>query len=240
MQSEPTEELLNLTFYATPGHRCSYLPNQTATTAFLDPDKKITQKLYSRLSENGFRRSGDHIYRPHCQNCNACVPVRIPVSTFVPTKNQMRCSKKAQHLTFLFEPAEFSDNHYQLYENYINTRHHDGDMYPTSQKQFKEFLICSWANTQFLSFYDNKKLIACSVVDLLDNGYSAVYNYFDPAYSHLGLGKLAILTLIEQSKLRDLPYVYLGYLIKDCRKMKYKSEYRPLDCLIGNRWVTLT
>lgn len=239
MQQDPNDELLKLTFYATPAHSCSYLSDEQATTVFLDPEKRISQKLYTRLSETGFRRSGNHIYRPHCETCQACVPVRVPVNQFNANRSQRRCLKKAQRFHYQFEPATYSQEHYQLYEAYISERHGDGDMYPPSEQQYKDFLLSPWAHTQFMSFYDGTELIACAVVDLLDNGFSAVYTYYDPKYSNYSLGKFAILSLIEEAQLRQLKYVYLGYLVKDCQKMKYKSEYRPLDCHIGNRWVRL-
>ncbi len=240
MQQDPNDELLKLTFYATPSHRCSYLEEHQATTVFLDPEKKINQRLYTRLSETGFRRSGNHIYRPHCETCQACVPVRIPVNKFKPSRSQKRCLNKARHLQSRLEPAEFSHEHYRMYERYLRDRHADGDMYPPTEQQYREFLFSPWATTQFLSFYDDGKLVACAVVDMLEHGMSAVYTYFDPDYATFSPGKLAILRMIESARDNNLDYVYLGYLVKDCRKMKYKSEYRPLDCFIGNRWVLLT
>ncbi|WP_144394792.1 arginyltransferase [Pleionea sediminis] len=240
MQQDPNDELLKLTFYATPSHRCSYLEDQQATTVFLDPEKIITQKLYTRLSETGFRRSGNHIYRPHCENCQACVPVRIPVKRFQPNRTQRRCLKKGEKFEFRAEAAEFSEKHYALYERYLRERHADGDMYPPTEQQYKDFLLSPWVSSKFLSFYDEEKLIACAVVDILDSGISAVYTYFDPDYSSYSLGRLAILRMIEEARKDSMDYVYLGYLVKDCQKMKYKSEYRPLDCFIGNRWVLLT
>ncbi|NVJ49433.1 MAG: arginyltransferase [Gammaproteobacteria bacterium] len=239
MQQDPNDELLKLTFYATPAHSCSYLPDKQATTVFLDPEKQISKKLYTRLSESGFRRSGSHIYRPHCEQCQACVPVRIPVAQFNPNRSQKRCLKKGAHFSAEMSAAEFSPEHYQLYERYLSARHHDGDMYPPSEQQYRDFLFSDWSNTEFLNIYDGQKLITCSVVDRLSNGFSAVYTYYDPDYAKFSLGRLAILQLIEQAKSAAMEYLYLGYLVKDCRKMKYKSEYRPLDCLVGNRWVRL-
>jgi arginine-tRNA-protein transferase len=236
---DPHDELLKLTFYATPAHSCSYIEKQQATTVFLDPEKVINRRLYTRLSETGFRRSGMHIYRPHCESCQACVPVRIPVQQFLPNKNQRRCLKRGAMFQSQFEAAYFSEEHYRLYERYLSERHADGDMYPPSEQQYREFLFSDWANTQFLSFYDQQKLIACSVVDRLDNALSAVYTYFDPDYDRFSPGRLAVLTLVNIAKENQLDFVYLGYLVKECRKMKYKSEYRPLDCFIGNRWIRL-
>jgi len=240
VQPDPNDELLKLTFYATPSHSCSYLSEQQATTVFLDPEKHISKKLYTRLSETGFRRSGSHIYRPHCETCQACVPVRIPVNQFKANRSQRRCLKKGSLFRSELSEARYHDEHYHLYERYLRERHADGDMYPPSHQQYQDFLFSEWSNTEFLNIYDQNKLIACSVIDRLDNAFSAVYTYFDPKYEHYSLGKLAILRLIEAAKDAHLDFLYLGYLVKDCRKMEYKSEYRPLDCLVGNRWVRLT
>ncbi|MEE4245353.1 MAG: arginyltransferase [Kangiellaceae bacterium] len=239
MLPDPNDELLDLTFYATPAHACSYLANKQATTVFLDPEKKISARLYNRLSETGFRRSGTHIYRPHCDSCQACIPVRVPVNEFTPNKNQRRCRKKGRDFHVEFCKAEFNPVHYALYHKYITLRHSDGDMFPPSEQQYQDFLFCKWADTEYLNIYQDNNLIACSVVDVLDNSLSAVYTFFDPDYDKFSLGRLAILHLIEQAKTRGMHFLYLGYLIKDCQKMKYKSEYRPIDCLIGNRWLKL-
>ena len=214
MQQDPNDELLKLKFYATPPHTCSYLERQQATTVFLDPEKQISHKLYTRLSESGFRRSGNHVYKPFCQKCESCVSVRVPVYRFKPNKNQKRCLKKNQHIRVEITPAQDDAQQYQLYQKYINERHSDGDMYPPSREQFKDFLFSDWVNTDFFSFYDGDKLIMTAVVDWLDNGLSAVYTYFDPAYQSLSPGRFAILTMIEECQRRAKDYVYLGFLIK--------------------------
>ncbi|MCO7222763.1 arginyltransferase [Pleionea sp. CnH1-48] len=239
MQQDPNDELLKLRFYATPPHTCSYLTEQQATTVFLDPEKQISSKLYTRLSESGFRRSGSHVYKPYCQQCEACVPVRIPAAKFRPNRNQRRCLKRGSFLEVKIQPAIFNQEQYELYERYIHERHSDGDMYPPSESQFKDFLLCDWSQTEFICFYDKGELIATAVVDWLNSGLSAVYTYYNPDYSYLSPGRLAILTMIEIAKTRELDYVYLGFLVRNCQKMKYKSEYRPLDCFVGNHWIQL-
>ncbi len=239
MQQDPNDELLKLKFYATPPHKCSYLADQQAATVFLDPEQDISDKLYTRLSESGFRRSGEHVYKPFCQKCDACIPVRIPVKDFKPNRTQRRCFKRAQHLQVKIESAEFSSRQFKLYEHYIATRHSDGDMYPASEEQFKHFLLCDWTKSAFISFYDGDHLVSTAVIDWLKHGISAVYTYFDPKYESLSPGRLAILTMIDICKERQLDYVYLGFMVKDCKKMNYKSEYRPLDCFVSNRWIQL-
>jgi len=230
-----------LDFYATPAHPCPYLEQKEAKTLFLNPELQPSEHIYGWLIDKGFRRSGDHIYRPHCDDCSACVSLRVKSANFIANKQQRRCFKKGKRFITKVHRAEFDVQHYQLFENYINTRHSDGDMYPTSEKQYKDFILCEWLNCQFLDFYDptNSKLIACCVFDQLDNGLSAVYTFFDPDYSKYSLGRLAVLTLIENSKQMSLDYVYLGYWIKGCQKMSYKGEYRPVECFINDRWISL-
>ena len=166
-----------LDFYLTPPHPCSYLDRSDAQTLFADPRRIITSTAYQQLSAQGFRRSGGHLYRPRCNHCNACIAVRIPISGFRPTRAQRRTSKRNQDLTVQIEPARFTPRHYQVYERYISMRHTDGDMYPASEDQFKSFLLCAWADTQFVCLYRGEQLLSVAVTDQLDDGLSAVYTF---------------------------------------------------------------
>jgi leucyl-tRNA---protein transferase len=228
--------------YVTPAHNCPYIEKQSAKTLFISPEIEPNEILYSWLIDRGFRRSGDHIYRPQCENCKQCISVRVNCENFIATKQQKRCLTKARRFTMTARPAFNDDEHYRLFELYINTRHADGDMYPTSLKQYQDFILCQWMNTQFLDFYDpiTRKLVACSVFDQMQQGLSAIYTFFDPEYSKYSLGRLAILKLIEQAKQSKLAYIYLGYWIKNCKKMSYKGEYRPIECFVNDEWVRLT
>jgi leucyl-tRNA---protein transferase len=231
-----------LSFFITPHHACPYLKGETAQTVFLSPDIQPDKSLYTVLINQGFRRSGEHIYRPQCDQCQSCISVRIPVSQFKPNKQQKRTLKKALNLTSNVTPAHFNQQHFQLFDKYISQRHKDGDMYPTSPQQYKEFLLNDWIECNFLNFSDpkTKKLVATAVYDQVEDGLSAVYTYFDPDYSKFSPGRLAILKLIELAKHQNLAYVYLGYWIKDCDKMAYKGDYRPIECFVRDRWVVLT
>lgn len=228
----------SIKLYATHEHPCSYIEGRLATTVFVDPAASLDAELYSELSNVGFRRSGKHIYRPHCQNCRACIPVRIPVEQFKFTRSQKRCLKRNRDLTVEIVPSIDSDEHYQLYENYITLRHNDGDMFPPSREQYVEFLSAQWGVTRYLEFRLEKKLVAVAVSDRIAQGLSAIYTFFDPAEDNRSLGVLAVLQQIAQAKALSLPYVYLGYWIKECDKMSYKSQYRPLQMLIEDRWLT--
>lgn len=123
-------ELARLKFYATQPHSCSYLPEEQATTLFTDPSQPMDVHVYADLSEMGFRRSGDHLYRPHCQNCNACVPARIPAARFIPNRQQRRILKRNADLTVTAARPAFREEYFDLYRRYIEQRHSDGDMYP--------------------------------------------------------------------------------------------------------------
>jgi len=238
----PPTDAQQLQFYITPAHECPYLAQKKSKTVFLNPELAPDQKVYRWLIDNGFRRSGDHIYRPQCDDCNECVSVRIKVENFLPNKQQKRCAKKGKGFITKIYPASFDKEHYRLFENYINARHQDGDMYPTSEKQYKDFVLSDWINTQFIDFIEptTGRLVACCVFDQLESGLSAIYTFYDNEYAKFSLGRLAVLTLIENSIRLKLPYVYLGYWIKNCQKMSYKGEYRPIECFINQRWIHLS
>ncbi len=206
---------------------------------FVDPRADINKALYSKLSALGFRRSGNHYYRPHCTNCNACTAARVPVDIFTPSRSQKRILKKNIGLETSITPPEYYQRHYDLYEKYISTRHTDGDMYPPSEEQYRSFLVESNPNTFFVEFKYKGELIGVSVIDELSNGLSAVYTYFDPDFSDRSLGTYSVLWQIEQCKKRSLKFLYLGYWIKNCRKMDYKTQYRPLQLHINGQWTTL-
>lgn len=230
-------ELSELKFYATQPHPCSYLPEQQATTLFLDPSLPMSAELYAALSERGFRRSGDHLYRPHCQHCQACVAARIPAAQFRANRSQRRILQRNRDLQVQAALPIFSEEYYRLYARYINSRHADGDMYPPSPEQFHSFLV---RNLDFLRFYEFRlqgELLALAVTDVLPNGLSAVYTFFDPDQAARSLGRFAILWQIEECRRLGLEALYLGYWIKNCRKMNYKSEYRPLQLLIRQQWL---
>lgn len=224
-------------FFSTAAHRCSYMPEQRAVTLFADPKGRMDSHLYSRLSTIGFRRSGDFVYRPHCGTCNACVSVRLPIDEFTPSRQQKRVWKMNADIEVIKRPAEFCDEHYQLYERYITQRHFDGDMYPPSEEQYKSFLISDWLDIFFYEFRVNGKLLAVAVGDVLDCGLSAVYTFFDPDEEKRSLGTYAILWQIEESKRLALPHLYLGYWIRNCNKMSYKIKFRPIELLINNEWL---
>ena len=241
MNSYQPKSLLNdLQYYITPPHECSYLDQKSARMVFLDPAHRIDVVTLSELSRVGFRRSGDFIYRPECNLCRQCISSRIPVSEFQMNSVQKKAWKKNQDLKIsITSTSHATEEHFQLYEKYINHRHADGDMYPPTQDQFDKFLVLSCTDSIFLEFRLDEQLIAVSTCDLLDDGLSAVYTFFDPDESKRSLGTFAILKQIEYAQYTGLQFVYLGYWVPHSNKMNYKSQYVPLDLLIDGQWRRL-
>lgn len=231
--------LKTLAFFATPPHDCSYLPDREATTMFVDPRADINKRLYSQLTSLGFRRSGSHYYRPHCESCAACIPVRIDTRYFEHDRNQRRVMSRNADLTCAMAPGHFTDEYYELYDRYIRQRHADGDMYPPSREQFTSFLVEGATETWFLEMRLEGRLIGLAVVDALEDGLSAIYTVFDPEEDKRSLGTFAVLWQIEEVRRRGTPYLYLGYWIKACRKMNYKTRFRPIEALLDGRWQPL-
>lgn len=233
-------DLAQLKFFATPPHDCSYLDGQKATTLFVDPAAEIDNTMYSALSALGFRRSGRHVYRPHCADCSACVPVRIPAEGFRPRRRQQRIWRRNEDLQVRIAEPSLTEENYELYARYIEARHGDGDMYPPSPEQFRSFLLCEWSETQFVEFRADGELIAVAVTDQVLDGLSAIYTFYDPAQAQRGLGVHCILWQLRRARETGRAYVYLGYWIKQCQKMSYKTDYRPLEMFVGERWVRIS
>ena len=234
-----TELISSIRLFRTSPHACSYKADEIAATVFVDPELEIDQNLNSKLSELGYRRSGANLYRPDCDNCNACVSCRLPVQSFQQQRRHEKIWKKNQDL-YVKEAAVVDDkNSFELYEKYINTRHSDGDMYPATIEQFEAFICSGTSTTRFLKFFLEDRLVAVSVTDQLSQGLSAVYTFFDPDLNSRSLGNYVILWQVEEARRLLLPYVYLGYWIKDCQKMAYKSSFRPLELLIDGNWLLL-
>lgn len=232
-------DISQIKLFSTHEHPCSYLQDKQATTVFVDPTLALDSNLYSELSDLGFRRSGQHLYRPKCRTCQACVPVRIPVEQFKPNRSQSRCLKKNASVEVSVIDSIATNEHFDLYQRYINARHSDGDMYPANRDQYEEFLSSEWGVTSYIEFRDQGRLIAVAVSDKLEKGLSAIYTFYAPEEPHRGLGTLGVLRQIELCKELGLPYLYLGYWVKECKKMNYKTMYRPLQLLIQQSWLTL-
>ncbi len=229
----------DLSLFTTPASECNYLTGKNASTLFVDPRYPLDKSTYSLLSSHGFRRSGQHLYRPYCQQCHACIPVRIPVDAFSENRNQRRNLKRNQQLQMTIVKDEFSEEHFNLYCDYIQSRHRGGGMDNPDPVRYMEFLTSDWCETEFIEFRDHGKLISVAVLDCLENGLSAVYTFFDPDYPERSLGRLGVLTEIKLARQRHLPWLYLGYWISACQKMSYKNEYQPLEFFYDGDWQNL-
>jgi len=215
--------------YATPPHDCSYLAQRKATTAFIDPHFPKDMELYENLSQHGFRRSGEHLYRPDCHGCHACIAVRVPVADFQPRRVQKRIWKRNQDLVIVPQAAVFKQEHFDLYCDYITLRHQGGGMDNPTPDNYIQFLSSQWSETVFYEFLLEKQLIAVAVVDKFEQALSAVYTFFSSEHEQRSLGVYAVLWQIELAKQLNLKWLYLGYWIEECQKMSYKTDYQPLE-----------
>jgi arginine-tRNA-protein transferase len=192
------------------------------------------------LINKGFRRSGDDVYRPHCQACSDCVATRIPVGQFRPNRSQRRNWQQNQDLEVTIAREGFKPEYAELYRRYIGQRHADGGMDADSSETFAGFLLTQWCNTFMLEFRAKGELLAVATMDELASGLSLVYTFFDPEEGQRrGLGIFAVLWQIGYARECGFPFVYPGYWIKDCRKMSYKTQYQPIEGLVDGVWVRL-
>jgi len=241
----PSEQhLQKLQFYVTTPYKCGYLPNRLAQSLIAAPHHLIDTEIYSSLVQQGFRRSGKFAYRPHCENCRACVPVRIVLDQFKPNRNQSRAFKKHANLSVRILPLAYHQNHFELYANYQSLRHASDEAFNKNntlddEEQFRQFLCQSNVETLLVEFRDEKhKIKIVSVADIVRDGISAVYTFYDASDVKSSYGIHSIMWLIDWAKSLGLPYLYLGYWIKDSQKMAYKEQFQPQEKLIQEVWKT--
>jgi arginine-tRNA-protein transferase len=230
-------QLRTVDLYRTPAHPCPYLPGRQAVNLFVDPSAALDPATYELLLMRGFRRSGDHVYRPGCPACRRCVPARIPVGAFRPKRSQRRVwAANAGRIRALAREPELDPEHFELFHRYLAARHRDGGMSEAGIEDYLGFLTAGWSDTRFVELRDGDHLMAVAVTDHLPRALSSVYTFFDPRDAHRSPGVYSILWQIAEAKALGKHWLYLGYWIPGCRKMDYKAEYRPVELRGTQGW----
>ena len=259
LPSEPA--LHKLQFYVTTPYACGYLPKQLAQSLIATPHHLVDSIIYSGLIQQGFRRSGKFAYRPHCENCNACIAVRVVLQDFLPNRSQKRAFKQHADLSARVMPLGYVDSHFALYTAYQAARHPDDNLKKQAEAhrtahiqneadEYRHFLCQSNVESLMIEFSDaNNQVKIVSVIDIVNDGVSAVYTFYDTknntkcntkfnlSAAKTSYGTYSIMWLMEWTKMLGLPYFYLGYWITDSHKMTYKQAFKPQQKLIDGEWI---
>ncbi|OGT14843.1 MAG: arginyltransferase [Gallionellales bacterium RIFOXYB12_FULL_54_9] len=229
-----------LSFYLTAPYPCSYLPGMQARSQVATPGLLINSPLYSQLVQHSFRRSGTYVYRPRCDLCHECIQSRVITARFTANRTQRRAWKQHKNLSASLHPLQEKPEYYELYQRYQRARHPDGGMDNDDYEAYQTFLLQSLVDTVLVEFREGDILRMVSVIDLLGDGLSSVYTFYEPDLPQARFGVYNVLWQIELCRKLNLNYLYLGYWIKNSRKMSYKTQYQPAQGLIDGTWIPLT
>lgn len=242
--SSPKElPLQKLQFYVTTPYPCGYIAKNLAQSLIATPHHLVDAAVYSELISQGFRRSGKFAYRPHCKCCNACVPVRIVLDQFTPTRSQKRAYKQHSDLTANILPLSYHQTHFELYTQYQALRHTaDQDFKQNNDadeaEQYQQFLCQSNVESLMIEFRNVQNQVKIvSVIDIVRDGISAVYTFYNANDQKTSYGTHAIMWLINWAKGLNLPYLYLGYWVEGSQKMAYKEKFNVQEKLVDGTWL---
>ncbi len=230
---------MNVQLFKGSKQPCSYLPQLLSQNLVLNPQELLDPEKYDLLLNNGFRRSGDIVYMPECPSCKRCKAIRLNTQTFKYRRNQKRILKRNKDIKVKLVSQNLTQEQFALYQKYTQSRHQEGGMAEATFKSTEQFFQATWGSVAFIEFRLLGRLVAMAVTDIMPTSLSAVYTFFDPDLNERSLGVFAILKQFEICQQRQLDYLYLGYWIKDCQKMKYKQDYQPAEILENKAWIIL-
>lgn len=224
-------------FYRTAALPCPYVRGRIERKLVTELAPRDAVDFYNALSRAGFRRSHNLAYRPACAGCNACLPVRIPVADFVLSRSLKRVRNLNRDLAARLAPPNVTVEQFRLFLRYQRSRHADSDMAAMTYGDYRAMIEDSPVVTRLVELRNAAgTLFGACLVDLLDDGLSAVYSFYEPVDGNRSLGNLLVLALVDEALAGGLPYVYLGYLINESPKMAYKARFRPLEALQPGGW----
>tara|TARA_Y100000590_G_scaffold342522_1_gene391137 strand:+ start:942 stop:1670 length:729 start_codon:yes stop_codon:yes gene_type:complete len=237
--NKPNKLINNLNFYNSISRPCPYISNRNEHLLFTDLTKFTSKKTLDKLINLGFRRSENIFYKPNCKNCNSCISSRILINNFIFSKSFKRIKKKNKDLNFKILKPKSNIKKYKLFKKYLKSKHANGDMTDMSYLDFRTMLEISPVNTKILEIYKNNIFLGALLYDIYNNSFSANYSFYNPKSKNRSLGTFLILKLIEQAKIENVKYLYLGYYIKECKKMAYKLKFKPIEILKNKKWEVI-
>lgn len=230
-------------FFITAPSPCPYLPGKQERKVFTHLVGQDSRHLNTQLSQGGFRRSQNIAYRPACDHCQACSSVRVPVKTFDWTKSFRRVARRNKDIVATVINAQATSEHYSLFRGYIDTRHSEGGMADMTVLDFAAMVDDTTADSRIVEYrfgpdHQNAGELVCAVLmDILGDGISLIYSFYEPSYDYRSLGTLVVLDAILRAERLGLPYVYLGYFVRGSHKMEYKGRFMPQERLSSEGWL---